>query len=67
MVLPISSTKEEELSARTSLVVSFLRTLTGLERESFRRYVTRFFPLLVELVRREHSSREAQLVLTQMF
>ncbi|KAI4375753.1 hypothetical protein MLD38_013580 [Melastoma candidum] len=66
-VLPISSAKKEELSARTSLVVSSLRTLTGLERESFRRYVTRFFPLLVELVRREHSSREVQLVLTQMF
>ncbi|KAI4367330.1 hypothetical protein MLD38_023080 [Melastoma candidum] len=66
-ILPISSAKKEELSARTSLLVSSLRTLTSLDRESFRRYVTQFFPLLVELVRSEHSSREVQLVLTQMF
>ncbi|KAL5562300.1 hypothetical protein UlMin_032047 [Ulmus minor] len=66
-ILPLGSAKKEELAARTSLVVSALRVLSGLERDSFRRYVSRFFPLLVALVRSEHSSGEVQHILSNMF
>lgn len=66
-ILPLGSAKKEELGARTSLVVSALRVLSGMEREAFRKYVSNVFPLLVDLVRSEHSSREVQLVLGNMF
>ncbi|KAJ0076681.1 hypothetical protein Patl1_35586 [Pistacia atlantica] len=66
-ILPLGSAKKEELAARTSLVVSALQMLSGLERDSFRKYVSNFFPLLVDLVRSEHSSREVQHVLGNMF
>lgn len=65
--VPLGSSKKEELGARTSLVVSALWGLGGLERESFRRYVSQFFPLLVDLVQSEHSSREVQYVLSNVF
>ncbi|KAL5858677.1 hypothetical protein ACOSQ3_006135 [Xanthoceras sorbifolium] len=65
--LPLGVAKKEELSARTSLVVSALQLLTGLERESFRKHVSNFFPLLIDLLRSEHSSRQVQLVLGNMF
>ncbi|KAF8409876.1 hypothetical protein HHK36_002394 [Tetracentron sinense] len=66
-MLPLGSAKKEELAARTSLVVLALRVLSGLERVSFRRHVSHFFPLLVDLVRSEHSSGEVQHVLSNMF
>ncbi|GAV81823.1 Sec7 domain-containing protein/DUF1981 domain-containing protein/Sec7_N domain-containing protein [Cephalotus follicularis] len=66
-ILPLGSAKKEELAARTSLLVSALRALCGLETNSFRRYVLQFYPLLVELVRSEHSSGEVQRVLSYMF
>ena len=66
-ILPLGTAKKEELAARSSLVVSALRVLSGLERDSFKRYVSQFFPLLVDLVRSEHSSGEVQHVLSAMF
>lgn len=66
-ILPLGSAKKEELAARTSLVVTALQVLSGLERDSFRRYVSQFFPLLVDLVKSEHSSGEVQGVLSNMF
>ncbi|XP_042979270.1 brefeldin A-inhibited guanine nucleotide-exchange protein 1-like isoform X1 [Carya illinoinensis] len=66
-IVPLGSSKKEELGARTSLVVSALWGLSGLKRESFRRYVSQFFPLLVDLVQSEHSSREVQDVLSNVF
>ncbi|XP_057964106.1 brefeldin A-inhibited guanine nucleotide-exchange protein 1 isoform X2 [Malania oleifera] len=66
-ILPLGSAKKEELAARTPLVVSALRVLGGLDRDSFRRHVSHFFPLLVDLVRSEHSSAEVQHVLSNMF
>ncbi|KAF6174168.1 hypothetical protein GIB67_033700 [Kingdonia uniflora] len=63
----LGSTKKEELGARTSLVVIALQVLCGLQRDSFRRYVSQFFPLLVDLVRSEHSSDEVQHVLSDIF
>lgn len=66
-VLPLGSAKKEELATRTSLTVSALQALSELERDSFRRYVSQFFPLLTDLVRSEHSSREVQVVLSKMF
>ncbi|KAK6916848.1 Sec7 domain [Dillenia turbinata] len=65
-ILPLISTKKE-LAARTALVVSALRVLSSLDRESFRRYVTQFFPMLVDLVRCEHSSGEVPRILSNIF
>ncbi|GFZ00367.1 SEC7-like guanine nucleotide exchange family protein [Actinidia rufa] len=66
-ILPLSSVKKEELAARTPLIVLALRLLCGLESDSFRRHVSRLFPLFVDLVRSEHSSGEVQRVLSYMF
>ncbi|XP_021846883.1 brefeldin A-inhibited guanine nucleotide-exchange protein 1 isoform X2 [Spinacia oleracea] len=65
--LPLLSAKKEELAARTTLLLSALRTLIRLEKDSFKRYVSRLFPLLVDLVRSEHSSREVLPILSDMF
>ncbi|MQM10532.1 hypothetical protein Taro_043426 [Colocasia esculenta] len=65
-MLPLGLTKKEELAARTSLVVSALRVLSRLERDSFRRYLPSFFPFLVNLVRSEHSSGERFNMLSKM-
>ncbi|KAL5976926.1 Protein big1 [Asimina triloba] len=66
-VLPLGSAKKEELAARTSLLVFALQVLANLERDSFRRHVQQFFPLLVNLVRCEHSSGEVQRLLSNIF
>lgn len=66
-ILPLGSAKKEELAARTPLVLTVMRILSSLERDSFRRYISRLFPLLVDLVRSEHSSREVQRVLSNIF
>lgn len=66
-ILPLSSVKKEELAARTPLVVLALRVLSDFESDSFKRYVSQLFPLLVDLVRSEHSSGEVQRVLSNMF
>ncbi|KAL3597787.1 hypothetical protein D5086_009424 [Populus alba] len=66
-ILPSGSAKKEELAARTSLLLSALRVLSGLERDSFRGYARQLFPLLVDLVRCEHSSGEVQRILSNIF
>jgi brefeldin A-inhibited guanine nucleotide-exchange protein len=66
-ILPSGSAKKEELAARTSLLLSALRVLSGLESDSFRGYARQFFPLLVDLVRCEHSSGEVQRILSNIF
>ncbi|WOG86863.1 hypothetical protein DCAR_0206082 [Daucus carota subsp. sativus] len=66
-ILPLGSARREELAARTSLLLSALRILNGMERDSFKRYVSIIFPLLVDLVRSEHSSGEVQTVLSSIF
>ncbi|XP_077215743.1 SEC7-like guanine nucleotide exchange family protein isoform X2 [Tasmannia lanceolata] len=63
----LGSAKKEELAARTSLVVLALQVLSSLEKDSFRRHLSHFFPLLVNLVRCEHSSGDVQNVLSEMF
>ncbi|KAF7841655.1 brefeldin A-inhibited guanine nucleotide-exchange protein 1-like isoform X1 [Senna tora] len=65
--LPLSSAKKEEMAARTSLIISALQGLSGLRKDSFRKYIPRFFHLLVDLVRSEHTSGEVQLALSNMF
>ncbi|KAA3463053.1 brefeldin A-inhibited guanine nucleotide-exchange protein 1 [Gossypium australe] len=65
--LPLSSAMKEELAARTPLLLSALRALSGLERDSFRKYISNVFLLLVDLVRSEHSSGEVQRVLSNIF
>ncbi|KAK9667084.1 hypothetical protein RND81_14G231700 [Saponaria officinalis] len=66
-ILPLPSTKREELAARTPLLLSGLRTLISFEKESLKRYLSRLFPLLIDLVKSEHSSGEVPLVLSDMF
>ncbi|XP_022989285.1 brefeldin A-inhibited guanine nucleotide-exchange protein 1-like [Cucurbita maxima] len=65
-ILPLGSAKKEEVAARTSLVVSALEVIRRFERDLFKRCVQRLFPLLVDLVRSEHSSGEVQLVLSSI-
>ncbi|XVE66470.1 hypothetical protein DITRI_Ditri08aG0082100 [Diplodiscus trichospermus] len=66
-ILPLGLGKREELAARTPLLVSALKVLSGLERDSFKKYVANFFHLLLDLVRSEHSSGEVQRVLSNIF
>ncbi|KAI7731458.1 hypothetical protein M8C21_026882 [Ambrosia artemisiifolia] len=65
--LPLNSAVRDELGARTSLLVSALKVLNEADKERFRRYASTLFPLLVELVRCEHTSREVQPVLSNLF
>lgn len=66
-VLPLGSAKKEELAARTTLLVSALKALSGLDRQVSKKYVSTVFPLLVDLIRCEHSSSEVPRVLSDMF
>ncbi|KAJ6835805.1 brefeldin A-inhibited guanine nucleotide-exchange protein 1-like [Iris pallida] len=65
--LPLNSTKKEELAARTALIVLAIKVLSSLDSITFRRNLPCFFPLLVDLIRCEHSSGEVQRVLYNMF
>ncbi|KAL6211075.1 hypothetical protein ACLB2K_016303 [Fragaria x ananassa] len=66
-ILPLGTAKKEELATRTFLAVSALQALNGLEKASFRRHVSQLFPLLVDLVKSEHTSGEVQHVLSNIF
>ncbi|KAH0458137.1 hypothetical protein IEQ34_013452 [Dendrobium chrysotoxum] len=66
-VLPLVSSKKEELAARTSLVVMAIKALSDLDSDTFRRNLQLIFPLLVDLLRCEHGSREVLLVLSDFF
>lgn len=66
-VLRLGSAKKEELAARTSLAVHAISVLNDLDGDTFRRYVQCLFPLLVKLIRCEHSSGELQVVLSEVF
>lgn len=65
--LPLGSAKKGELVARTPLVLSVLRILCSWQSDSFRRYISQLFPLMVDLVRSEHSSGEVQRELSHFF
>ncbi|XP_070028789.1 brefeldin A-inhibited guanine nucleotide-exchange protein 1 isoform X2 [Nicotiana sylvestris] len=65
--LPLGSAKKEELVARTPLVLSVLRILCSWQSDSSRRYISQLFPLMVDLVRSEHSSGEVQRELSHFF
>ncbi|KAF8109530.1 hypothetical protein N665_0094s0002 [Sinapis alba] len=66
-ILPMGAASKEEAAARAPLVVSVLKALMGLKRDSFKRCAPIFFPLLVELVRSEHSSSQVPQVLSTVF
>lgn len=66
-ILPLGTAKKEELATRTFLAVSALQALSGLEKASFRSHVSQLFPLLVDLVKSEHTSGEVQHVLSNIF
>lgn len=65
--LPLGSAKKEELVARTPLVLSVLRILCSWQTDSFRKYISQLFPLMIDLVRSEHSSAEVQRELSHFF
>ncbi|KAF8687786.1 hypothetical protein HU200_042722 [Digitaria exilis] len=65
--MPLSATKKEELAARTSLVLQVVKLLGGLKGNSLARIFPSFFPLLVDLIRCEHSSGEVQYALYNIF
>jgi brefeldin A-inhibited guanine nucleotide-exchange protein len=66
-ILPMGAASKEEAAARSPLVVAVLKALRELKRDSFKRYAPNFFPLLVELVRSEHSSSQVPQVLSTVF
>ena len=66
-ILPLGSAQKEEMAARTSIAVSALQVLGSLGTDSFSKYISQFFPLLVDLVRCEHSSGDMQRVLCYIF
>ncbi|PHT41831.1 Brefeldin A-inhibited guanine nucleotide-exchange protein 4 [Capsicum baccatum] len=65
--LPLGPSKKEELVARTPLVLSVLRILCSWQTDSFRKYISQLFPLMIDLVRSEHSSAEVQRELSHFF
>ncbi|KAL3351045.1 hypothetical protein AABB24_023442 [Solanum stoloniferum] len=65
--LPLGSAKKEELVARTPLVLSVLRILCSWQTDSCRKYISQLFPLMIDLVRSEHSSGEVQIELSHFF
>lgn len=65
--VPLSATKKEELAARTLLVLQVMKLLGDLEGDSLARILPSFFPLLVDLIRCEHSSGEVQHALYNIF
>jgi brefeldin A-inhibited guanine nucleotide-exchange protein len=65
--VPLGTAKKEELEARTSLVLHVMQLLGSLEKNCFKRNLPLFFPLLANLIRCEHSSREVQLALYDIF
>ncbi|KAE8712834.1 Brefeldin A-inhibited guanine nucleotide-exchange protein 4 [Hibiscus syriacus] len=66
-IIPLGIAEKEELAARSPLLVSALKALSGLGRDSFRKYISNIFHLLVDLVRSEHSSAAVQHVLRNIF
>lgn len=66
-ILPRGAASKAEAAARSPLVVSVLKALMGLKRDSFKRCAPNIFPLLVELVRSEHSSSQVPQVLSTVF
>lgn len=66
-ILPLVSSKKEELAARTSLVVLAIKALGDLDGDAFRQNLKLFFPMLVKLLGCEHGSREVLLVLSGIF
>lgn len=65
--LPLGSSKKEELAARTPLLLAALRALRSLKGTFFRTNASQLFPLLVDLVKSEHSSGDVQSILSDIF
>ncbi|KAE8668279.1 Brefeldin A-inhibited guanine nucleotide-exchange protein 4 [Hibiscus syriacus] len=66
-ILPLGIARKEKMAARTPLLVSALKALSCLERDSCRNYIADIFHLLVDLVRSEHGSTEVQHALSNIF
>ncbi|KAL8143690.1 hypothetical protein V2J09_016722 [Rumex salicifolius] len=65
--LPLGSSKKEELAAQTPLLLAALCALRSFKGDFFRANASQLFPLLVDLVRSEHSSGEVLRVLSDIF
>lgn len=65
-IIPLGSAKRRELASRAPLVVASLQAISGLKDSSFERSLSRFFPLMANLISCEHGSGEVQLALSDM-
>lgn len=65
-IIPLGSAKRRELASRAPLVVASLQAISGLKDSSFERSLSRFFPLMANLISCEHGSGEVQLTLSDM-
>lgn len=65
-IIPLGSAKRRELASRAPLVVATLQAISGLKDSSFERSLSRFFPLMANLISCEHGSGEVQLALSDM-
>lgn len=65
--MPLGSARRRELVARAPLVVATLRAVAGLRDAAFKEHLSRFFPLLAELVSCEHGTADVQIALSNMF
>lgn len=65
-LIPLGSAKRRELAARAPLIVSTLQAICDLERSSFEKNLSQFFPLLAGLISCEHGSSEIQVALSNM-
>ncbi|XP_039014539.1 brefeldin A-inhibited guanine nucleotide-exchange protein 1-like [Hibiscus syriacus] len=65
--VPLALGKKEELAARRCLLVLALKALSGLGRDSLRKYMANLYHLLVDLIGIEHSSGEVESALTNIF
>ncbi|OWM64955.1 hypothetical protein CDL15_Pgr028673 [Punica granatum] len=64
--VPLGSGKRRELAARAPLIVATLQAICSLGEGSFKKNLSRFFPLLSGLVTCEHGSNEVQAALSEM-
>lgn len=65
-IIPLGSARRRELASRAPLVVSTLQVISGLKDSSFDRSLSRFFPLLANLISCEHGSGEVLSALSEM-
>ncbi|XP_057862656.1 brefeldin A-inhibited guanine nucleotide-exchange protein 2 isoform X2 [Cryptomeria japonica] len=65
-IIPLHSARRSELASRAPLVVATLQAISQLKIATFKRYLSRLFPLLSSLISCEHGTGEVQLALSNI-